>query len=167
MATTAGIPLRLPDAQHALAEQQRLIEQQQATIAQQEATIARLQARIAELEQQLAEAQRAAKRQAAPFAKGPPKAQPKTPGQKLGHRAAHRPTPARIDRTLEAALPAHCPACGGQVVEDTVQAQYQEDIPRPVRTVITQFNPVVCTQGERRAYRALHGVSAAGARPTP
>jgi transposase len=30
--------------------------------------------------------------------------------------------------------------CGGTVVEETVRAQYQEDIPRPIETIITQFN---------------------------
>jgi len=43
-------------------------------IHQHEATLARLQGRITELETQLEEARRTAKRQAAPFSKGPPPA---------------------------------------------------------------------------------------------
>lgn len=120
-----------------------LLQQLQAAqdlIAKQAARIAELEARIAELEQKLDEAQRRGKRQATPFSKGAPKAEPKTPGRKLGHLAAHRPTPQRITRTLEAALPVHCPTCGGTVIEETVRTQYQEDIPRPIETIITQFN---------------------------
>jgi transposase len=112
----------------------------QALIAKQAALIAELKARIAELEQKLDETQRRGKRQATPFSKGAPKAEPKTPGRKLGHLAAHRPKPERVTRTLEAILPAHCPACGGTIVEEVVRAQYQEDIPRPIETIITQFN---------------------------
>ena len=123
-----------------LEELVRQLAEAQSIIAKQAARIAELEARIAELEQKLDEAQRRGKRQATPFSKGAPKAEPKTPGRKMGHLAVHRPKPERITRTLEAALPAHCPACGGTVVEETVRAQYQEDIPRPIETIITQFN---------------------------
>lgn len=106
----------------------------------QAARIAELEARLAELEQKLDEAQRRGKRQATPFSKGDPQPKPKTPGRKQGHPAAHRPKPERITRIVEAALPTHCPTCGGTVIEETVRAQYQEDIPRPIETIITQFN---------------------------
>jgi transposase len=92
------------------------------------------------LERQLDEAQRRGKRQATPFSKGAPKAAPKTPGQKMGHLAVHRAKPTRIDRMVDAPLPACCPTCGSAVVEDAVHAQYQEDLPRPIQTIITQFN---------------------------
>ena len=118
----------------------RQLMEAQALIAKQQTRIAELEARIAELIEQLNEAQRRAKRQATPFSKGAPKAQPKTPGQKVGHPPAHRARPTRIDRTLEASLPARCPQCGGTVVEESVHVQYQEDIPHPIQTVITQFN---------------------------
>ena len=116
------------------------LQEAQALIAKQAARITELEARLAELEQKLDEAQRRGKRQATPFSKGAPRAQPKTPGRKRGHPAAHRPRPERITCIVEAALPAHCPACGGTVIEDTVRTQYQEDIPRPIETIITQFN---------------------------
>ena len=116
------------------------LKEAQGLIVKQAAHIAELEARIAELEQKLDEAQRRSKRQATPFSKGAPKAQPKTPGRKLGHLATHRPKPERITRTMEAPLPAHCPKCGGTIAEETVHAQYQEDIPRPIETIITQFN---------------------------
>jgi transposase len=123
------------------------LQEAHALIAKQAARIAELEARLAELEQKLDEAQRRGKRQATPFSKGAPKAQPQTPGRKRGHHAAHRPKPERITRTLDAPLPAHCPACGGSIAEETVRAQYQEDIPRPIATIITQFNVQVgqCT----------------------
>jgi transposase len=114
--------------------------QQATVIAKLQARIAELEARIAELEQQLDEAHRRGKRQATPFSKGAPTPQPKTPGRKAGHPPAHRAQPARVDRTLEARLPTHCPQCGGTVVEEAIHAQYQEDIPRPIPTRVTQFN---------------------------
>lgn len=100
--------------------------------------IAELEARLAKLES-LA---RAGKRQAAPFSKGPPKADPKPPGRKSGddygiHR--RRPIPERIDEVHEAPLPVCCPRCAGtHIVETGVAQQYQTEIPR--RTIHRQFN---------------------------
>jgi hypothetical protein len=62
------------------------------------------------------------------------------PRSKAGHLAAHRPKPERITRTGKAPLPPQYPKCGGTVMEETVRAQYQEDIPRPIETIATQFN---------------------------
>ena len=112
----------------------------QALIAKQTVQIRDLEARIHELEQKLEEAQHRGKRQAAPFSKGEPKAKPKKPGRKRGHASAHRTKPMRITRVLEAPIPDRCPDCGGTVVEDAVHEQYQEDIPRPIETIVTQFN---------------------------
>ena len=84
-----------------------------------------LQRRVAELEAQverltrlLEQQQRAGKRQAAPFAKGPPTPNPKKPGRKPGKdygTKAHRPPPERIDEVHEAPLPAAYPDCGGPI----------------------------------------------------
>ncbi len=52
--------------------------------AQRDQRIADLEARLAALEAKLAALARAGKRQAAPFSKGPPKPDPKTPGRKAG-----------------------------------------------------------------------------------
>ena len=54
----------------------------------------------ARLRAELDESRRAGKRQAAPFAKRPPKTDPKRPGRKSGHPPAHRPIPGpeQIDR---------------------------------------------------------------------
>lgn len=98
-----------------------------------------LEALVKALQAQLEATLRAGKRQAAPFAKGAPKAEPKTPGRKAGHPAAQRPKPQRVDRVVDAPLPVRCPDCGGKVVEDNLDVQYQVDIP-PVQPVVTQFD---------------------------
>src|SRR5258706_16179374 len=81
-----------------------------------------LMKRVAELEKRLDDKERAGKRQAAPFSKGPPQEQPKTPGRKAGKkhgRHGHRPPPQdATDETLEATLPEVCPDCGGDIAED-------------------------------------------------
>lgn len=133
-------PRNLAEAHKIIRQQAALIAQQRATIAEQAATIQTLQARLAELVRQLEQAKRAGKRQATPFSKGAPTAEPKTAGQKKGHPPAHRPKPDHIDRVEEAYLPSQCPQCGGGVIEDRVQVQYQVDIPRPIPTIVTQFN---------------------------
>jgi transposase len=103
---------------------------------------ARLQETIRDLQRRLEEAERAGKRQAAPFSQGPPKRKPKRPGRKRGNkhgRHGHRPPPseAQVDETHEAPLPGCCPDCGGPVVEDRVDAQFQTEIPR--RPVVRKF----------------------------
>jgi transposase len=95
----------------------------------------RLQAEIERLRRQLDDALRASKRQAAPFAKGPPKDQPQKPGRKPGNdygTKAHRqpPPPEQIDEVHEAPLPDACPDCGGPLQETHVAFQYQVEIPR-------------------------------------
>ena len=103
--------------------------------------VSQLEAQVERLTGQLQQALRAGKRQAAPFAKGPPQPEPKRPGRKPGAAygpKAHRPPPAAIDETHEAPLPEVCPDCGGPVAETHVAQQYQVEIPRqPIRR---QFN---------------------------
>ena len=108
---------------------QCLIRQQQ---------VAQLQAQIEELRRALEQALRAGKRQAAPFRKDPPLAQPKTPGRKRGRRHGrhgHRPPPqGPIHECVRAPLPATCPHCFGDVVHTHTDTQYQVDLPRvPLR----------------------------------
>ena len=103
----------------------------------------------------LDQARRQAKRQAAPFSKGPPQLQPKKPGRKAGKahgRHGHRlaPDPAVVDEVLEAPLPAACPHCGGSVRPTGVVPQYQTEIPR--RPLVRQFHVHVgvCSMCDRR-----------------
>lgn len=119
-------------------------------LSQVERQIAKLQQQVAQLKQELARlqamleaAQRAGKRQSAPFSKGPPKDHPKKPGRKpgaaygkKGHRAA--PAPELIDEVYEAPLPSACPRCGGKIEHQAVAVQYQVDI--PLRPIYRQFN---------------------------
>ena len=97
-------------------ENRRLREQ----LDQRDRFIEQLQQTIRDLKQRLDESERAAKRQAAPFSKGPPKAKPKRPGRKKGEKHgqhAHRqpPPPEQVTETLDAPLPNKCPDanCGG------------------------------------------------------
>jgi len=131
-----------------LATENEQLRAENATLKQR---LAELEALVKALQAQLEAALRAGKRQAAPFSKGAPKAGPKTPGRKAGHPAAQRPKPQRVDRVVEAALPARCPSCGGLVLPDRVEVQYQVDIP-PVQPVVTQFDVHVghCRDCQRR-----------------
>src|SRR6516162_1027040 len=102
-----------------------------------------LQAENERLRRQLDEATRAGKRQAAPFAKGPPAGQPKKAGRKPGKdygAKAHRlpPRPEEIDEVHEAPLPHVCPDCGVPLDETHIAQQYQVEIPR--QPIHRQFN---------------------------
>jgi transposase len=104
--------------------------------------VAELEAQVATLARTLDEARRAGKRQAAPFRKGPPKPDPKTPGRKAG--AAHGPhghrpppPPDQIHECHEAPLPDACPHCQGPLAETDIAEQYQTEIPR--RPVLRTF----------------------------
>lgn len=93
------------------------------------------------LRQQLEEALRSLKRQAAPFSKGEPKPHPKPPGRKPGSeygQRTSRPVPRRVDQEFRALLPDRCLSCGGRVVYEHTESQFQEDIVR--RTVVRRFD---------------------------
>jgi transposase len=105
----------------------------------------RLEEENKRLRKELETAQRAARRQAAPFSRGKPKSQPKRPGRKSG--AAHgphhqRPIPDRVDEEIQVTAPAQCPACGGPLTVERVESQYQEEIVR--RTWVRRFHVPVC-----------------------
>jgi len=106
---------------------------------------ARLQEEIARLQKELESAQRAAKRQAAPFSRGKRKIPAQSPGRKSGkaygqhHR---RPIPDHVDELITVAVPAQCPACSGVLTVERIEAQYQEEIVR--RTWIRQFDIPIC-----------------------
>jgi transposase len=105
----------------------------------------RLEEEIKRLRKDLDGAQRATRRQAAPFSRGLPKSCPKTPGRKSGaaHGAHHRrPIPDRVDEEIAVSAPAQCPACGGPLMVERVESQYQEEIVR--RTWVRRFRIPVC-----------------------
>ena len=114
--------------------------QRERRIAELEKSNARLQAQCDRRQAQLEAAQRANKRQAAPFSKGEPKKHPKSTARPSGAaygQHGQRPIPPdeQIDEILEAPLPDCCPHCGGDIAEDDqVDEQFQEEIPRkPLR----------------------------------
>ena len=106
-----------------------------------EQQLERALAEIERLRQQLEETLRANKRSAAPFSKGDPKPDPKSPGRKSGSaygQRATRPVPSRVDAQLHVPLPPRCPHCQGPVIRKDTQPQYQEDIVR--MTIIRRFD---------------------------
>ena len=98
----------------------------------------RLRRELDQTRAELDQARRQSKRQAAPFSKGQPKAQPGKPGRKRGaarDRHGHRPPPPpeRVDETLEAPLPDACPRCGGpEFVSQTLRAFGNPLLARPI-----------------------------------
>jgi transposase len=110
-------------------------------IARLEREIEALKTENERLRRALEEALRSSKRQAAPFSRQKPQAQPRIPGRKPGKaygRHCHRPIPTQIDEVIEVPLMASCPHCGGRVKESRVVSQYQEEIPVP-RVERTEF----------------------------
>jgi transposase len=95
-----------------------------------------LREQLAKLMAALEEERRRGKRQAAPFSKGPPVAEPKPPGRKSGKRHgphAHRSAPPRIDEIYDVPLPESCPDCASpRISESHIAVQYQTEIPRTV-----------------------------------
>src|SRR5947208_8227333 len=90
-------------------------------------------------------AQRAARRQAAPFSRGQRKSHPKSPGRKpgAGYGTHHRrPVPERVDEEIPVPVPAQCPACAGPLTVERIEPQYQEEIVR--RTWVRRFDIPIC-----------------------
>lgn len=122
-------------------ERQRLEREKQ----QLEQEKQRLEEEIKRLRKDLEAAQRAAKRQAAPFSRGQPKSHPKRPGRKPGPAHGphhHRPIPDHIDEEIHVAAPEQCPNCGGPLTVERVESQYQEEIVR--RTWVRRFHIPIC-----------------------
>src|SRR2546427_10636856 len=91
------------------------------------------EAEIERLRKLLEEALRSLKRQAAPFSKGKPKADPKRPGRKRGSDygpRAFRAVPDRVDEKIAVPLPKKCPDCGGHVVHDNTEPAVRKGIVR-------------------------------------
>ena len=97
------------------------------------------------LREDLEAAQRAAKRQAAPFSRGKPKPNPQRPGRKSGAAHGphhHRPIPDHVDEEIQVDAPEKCPDCGGPLTVERVDTQYQEEIVR--RTYVRRFHIPLC-----------------------
>lgn len=138
-------------------EQQRLLRRQDQLLRQQHRRIAQQENRIAKLEADLEEAQRAAKRQAAPFRRRKRKLDPKRPGRKPGHPAALRPEPEHIDEEIEVPLRC-CPHCQG-AVEDVrpMEPQVVVDLPAEIKLLVRRYHNQsgYCAQCDKRV-RSRH-----------
>lgn len=102
-------------------------------------TLSRRQAeRIRELERKVDELSRAAKRQSAPFSKGEPKRNPRTPGRKRddSRPRVHRAIPERVDDVVPVPLPQRCPGCAGELSLERIAMQHQIDLPPPEPLVL-------------------------------
>ena len=106
-------------------------------------------AEIERLRRALDEAQRGGTRQAAPFSRNTPKANPKPPGRKAGAqygRRASRPVPARIDEQIRVPVPPTCGHGGGAVARTDTRPQFQEDLVR--QTIVRRFDVEVGRCGD-------------------
>jgi transposase len=121
------------------------------------------------LRERLAKAERAGKRQAAPFSRGQPKRNPKRAGRKPGRDygvGARRRVPNHVDEVHDVPPPNHCPYCGGVVKDTNTVSQYQEDIP-PVKPIVRRFDIHIgrCVRCKRsvRGRHPLQTTTAVGA----
>lgn len=102
--------------------------------------LGQVQQQVAELHERLQEAERAAKRQSAPFRRSDEKRKKKLkkPGRKPGHAGSHRERPDHVDQEQEVKLDG-CAQCGcDEAVQVREMVQYIEEIP-PVRPVVTKL----------------------------
>ena len=99
--------------------------------------VKRLTARMAALEDEL----RSGKRQAAPFGKDKPSANPKPPGRKSNHPPAFRPAPPEdsVSEIIHVPLERcpHCTACVERIEDNG--AIYQTNPPK-IRPVVRRFD---------------------------
>jgi hypothetical protein len=151
------------------ADLERLLKEERARSAQLERTVERLEGKLdeflkrqGELQQQikdlmrkLSEALRAAKRQAAPFARRVRAKCRRKPGRQAGHVGAHQAVPDHVDEEAFEPL-RRCPCCSGAVEDVADHEQFVVDLPpvRPhVRRIVTQSG--YCGRCRRRV-RSRH-----------
>ena len=103
--------------------------------------------RIEQLSKQIEELLRKSHRQANPFSKNQPKAEPKRPGRKPGQGVFNnRPPPPEqpADHKVQASTPDQCPHCGGEVELERVDTATVTDIPNKPEPVVTRYSVPVC-----------------------
>ena len=131
---------QLEREQEQLRHEQEQLRQEQEQLRQERE---RLRQENERLKRQLEEAQRANKRQAAPFSRGQRKANPKPPGRKPGTAYGQRYSkaiPEQVDEVIEVPIPSHC-SCGGRVDVEKVEPQYQQEVVR--KTIWRRFDIVI------------------------
>jgi len=115
----------------------------------------RLREENAQLRRQLEEAQRASKRQTAPFSRRTRTPHPRRPGRKPGAAYGTRhskPVPDHLDEVIAVPAPDRC-ACGGALDVEKIDSQYQHDIVR--KTVWKRFDVSICRC--RVCHQRVHG----------
>ena len=118
------------------------------------------------LKRQLEEAQRANKRQAAPFSRGQRKANPRPPGRKPGtaYGQHYRKTiPQQVDQVIAVPLPAQC-GCGGALKVEKIEPQYQHEV---VRKTIWRRVDIAVGRCRRCGRRVQGRDPTRGRRPMP
>jgi transposase len=96
------------------------------------------------LKRQLEEAQRANKRQAAPFSRGTRKPNPKPSGRKSGTAYGQRHSkaiPEQVDEVIAVPPPLQC-SCGGALQVEKIASQFQHEIVR--QTIWRRFDIAIC-----------------------
>jgi len=112
-------------------DKDRQIAELERKLAEREREIRQLLRRIERLERKNEALSRASKRQAAPFSRGEPKADPAKRGRKRGRqygKRASRATPKKADRVVHVPAPMYCPGCEKPAELVGQQRQWQTDI---------------------------------------
>lgn len=140
-------------------EKDRRIAELERELADRDRVIEQLLRRIERLERSNEELRRAAKRQAAPFSRGEPKANAAKRGRKRGKRygkRAVRSVPAKIDRVVHVPAPLYCPSCEKPTELVGQQKQWQTDFPvQQATTTEFQIDVARCSKCGRQL-RARH-----------
>jgi len=113
------------------------------------ARVEKLQAEVQALREENERLKRQGDRQAAPFSKGKPKADPKPSGRKKGqgrftYRRAPHPdeiTAPPVDVPVKRRT---CLSCGGKLIEERVDFAYVTDLPPRVKPLVRQYRVSVC-----------------------
>ena len=106
-----------------------------------------LRQQIEEQRKQLEELRRKSHRQANPFSKNRPKADPKRPGRKPGKGVfTNRQAPPEqpTDVHVDASMPTQCPDCGSPVDWQQDETATTIDIPQRPQPVVTRYSVPVC-----------------------
>lgn len=127
---------QLREENEQLRRRQKELEQERERLRQEQERLQQERERLRQenekLKRQLQEAQRANKRQAAPFSRGKRKKNPKKPGRKPGADYGQRHgkvVPNHVDEVIPVPPPAHCD-CGGDVEVERIESQFQQEIVR-------------------------------------
>jgi transposase len=139
---------QLREENEQLRRRQKELEQERERLRQEQERLRqereRLRLENEKLKRQLQEAQRANKRQAAPFSRGKRKKNPKKPGRKPGADYGQRhgkAVPDHVDEVIPVPPPAQCD-CGGGLEVERIEPQYQQEIVR--KTIWRRFDIAIC-----------------------